>query len=483
MSDFSLHRPGCVMVWIGCLAGASCVQAQSYWEMTPYKIVVRLAVDPAAAHGSRLSDDLPAAIANKADNFVGAAWQLSVESAKEHSRFRILTQLDAITGGDLGELPEGIDKLTALSVLAEPDGYRVQAREFDVRTQSMGAVAERHVSQESLVADAAFDALWRAFYPVAQIDVDTDRSVLLRPRASSLPLRDPSLRMISEGDLFRPVIRKFDRKGKTSARSVAPMPWTFLVVEKIAGMTSYCKIHSGLRQSLGRRRGQSEQLAIAVRPRGVSTRLTVLGRGKPPKPLAGYDVLAQEPGKKEIEQVGRTDANGQIEVPATDSPVRILYVKGGGILLARLPMVPGLDATATAEIADEDVRLALEGYLSSVSDRVVDLVARREILIARARNRMTDGKLGEAEKFFDELRRLPTHEQIAQEISAERNRNTSGDPAVQIKLDKLVSESKKMLRRFLDPIPIEKLRTEMNQAARSPAAAQKTAPPAAPAKP
>jgi cell division septation protein DedD len=134
-------------------------------------------------------------------------------------------------------------------------------------------------------------------------------------------------------------------------------------------------------------------------------------------------------------------------------------------------------------VADEDVRLALEGYLSSVSDRVVDVVARREILIARARNRMTDGKLVEAEQFFGELRRLPTREQIAQEISEERDRNTSGDPAVQAKLNKLVTESQKTLRRFLDPVPIEKLRTELNQAARNPPAASAPAPAATPEAP
>lgn len=450
--------------------------AQSYWEMTPYKIVVRIAIDPAAAAGSKIADDLPAAIADRVDNFIGAAWELTLVEAKGQEREQILTRLDALTFEELGALPEGVDKLTALAVVARPDGLCVRAREFDVRTQTIGPIAERCVASEQLLGSAAFEVLWQAFHPIGQIDVDADQNVLLRPRAAALPVRDPTLTMLVLGDLYRPVTRKIDRKGKSSAASIQPMPWTFLVVEKTEGMTAFCKTHSGLRQALRRRRGQSEQLAIAVRPLGTSTRLTVLGRGKPPKPLPGYDVFAQVPGKKEIELVGRTDANGQIDIPVTESPVRILYVKGGGMLLARLPMVPGLDETATAEVADEDVRLALEGYLHSVADNVVDLVARQQILMARTRSRMAAGKLEDAEKFFDELRRLPTREQIAQQISEERTRNASTDPAVNAKLDKLTEESKKMLRRFLDPTQIDKLRTELNEATRNPAKAAEALP-------
>ena len=453
--------------------------AQSYWEMTPYKIAVELAIDPKLPPGSQLSKDLPPAIVERADNFVGAAWQLSITLARGERRERIITAMDQLSTSDSGNPPDGGDKVVVLALTAAPDGYHVQAREFDLRTQTWGGVANQIVQDRRLIPDAAFSVLWQAFAPVAQIDVDAERNVVLRPRAGGLPFRDTTLQMVHVGDLFQPVIRKVDRKGKSSSTSIQPMPWTYLVVEKLVGMQAFCKTHSGLRQSLSsRRRGQSEQLAIAVRPLRSSTRLTVLGRGKPPKPLPGYDVYAQVPGQKAVDLIGRTDPNGQIDIPVADAPVRILYIKGGGMLLARLPMVPGLDRTATAEVADDDVRLALEGYLSAVSDNVIDVVARREILMARARSRMTSGKLDEAEKFFDELRRLPTREQIALAILEEKNRNASSDPAVQAKLNKLADETQKMLRRFLDPKPIDALRTELNQATKNPPVAAEAAPPA-----
>lgn len=453
------------------LAFSNLCQSQTYWEMTPYKTTVRLAMDANVRQDVGLAGDLPTAIVERVDNLVGAAWQLSVEPANGNLREKILHRIETLTIDDFGQNTEGLDKVVALAVGSSTEGFQLTAREYDVRTQAWGSVAKGNATQKRLVADVAFDVLWQAFAPVAQVDVDADKRVFLRPRAAALPLRDPTLQMIHTGDLFQPIIRKVDRKGKAAKAGVQPMPWTYLVVNEITAMQATCKMQSGLRQSLGgRRRGQSEQLAIAVRPLGSSTRLTVLGRGKPPKPLPGYDVFGQIPDQKEIQLIGRTDANGQVEVPAIDSPVRILYVKGGGILLARLPMVPGLNATATAEVADDDVRLGFEGFLTAVSDDVVDLVARRAILIARARNRMESGKLDEAEKFFDELRRLPAPEEIALEITEERNRNATADPAVTAKLDKLATESQKMLRRFLDPKPIEKLRSELNQAAVKPPA-------------
>jgi hypothetical protein len=166
--------------------------------------------------------------------------------------------------------------------------------------------------------------------------------------------------------------------------------------------------------------------------------------------------------------VGRTNSLGEIVIPAApDHPVRILYIKGGEVLLARLPIVPGLDEQLTAELADDDTRLALEGYLTSVQDNVLDVVARREILMARIRSRIASKKFDEANDLFDQLRRLPTREQIALAIGEQKARNSSKDPAVQAKIDRAVAETQKSVNRFLDPRPIDALQTELNQAIQS----------------
>jgi hypothetical protein len=304
------------------LALCNFCHAQSYWEMSPYKITVLLAIDTDVQQDPRLVEDLPVNIVERVDNLVGATWQLTVEPANGELREKILHRLNSLAATDFDGRNEGLDKIVALSLSSSTAGFVLRAREYDERTQTWGNIAEGIAAQKRLVADVAFDVLWQAFAPIAQVDVDADKKVFLRPRAAGLPLRDPALQMILAGDLFQPIIRKIDRKGKAAKAGVQPMPWTFLIVDQVSAMQATCKLQSGLRQSLGtRRRGQSEQLAIAVRPLGSSTRLTVLGRGKPPKPLPGYDVFGQVPDKKEIQLIGRTDANGQVDIPVIDSPV------------------------------------------------------------------------------------------------------------------------------------------------------------------
>lgn len=448
---------------------ATPVQAQSYWEMTPYRIELLIAIDPAVAPCSQLAQDLPAAVLERADNLVGPIWQAHAQVPPPVVAHRLLSRFDQLTLNDLGKLPEDLDKVLILAISADPNGFLVRARDYDLRTITWSTPAEAHVSHLTLLADAAFDTVWKAFAPIAQIDVDGKHNIFLRPRAGGLPLRDPTLHLAAPGDLFRPVIRRLDRQGRTAEGGVQTVPWTFLTVEAVNGVQASCKAHSGLRQALGtRRRGQSEHLAIAVRPTGGSTLLKIVGRGEPPQLLPGYDVYAQIPGDKATTHVGRSNSLGEVVIPSVpENPVRILYVKGGSILLARLPMVPGLDPELTAAVADDDARLAIDGYLASMRDNIVDLVARREIAMARIRNRMESKKFDEAEKLFDELRRLPTREQLTLAINEQKTRNASPDPAVQAKIDRAVAEAQKSIHRFLDPRPLDALRTELNQAQQS----------------
>jgi hypothetical protein len=440
--------------------------AQSYWEMTPYKIALVVAVDPQLATGTEAAT-LVDAVVERIELYVGGVWDVALVAAPPALNEQLLMALDQISPAALESLaPDAAwDKILLLAIKPEDSGgCQLLARDFDLRTRILGPTVRLAVAQRALYADRAFEAIWQAFAPIAQIDVDADKQVLLRPRAGGLPLADPNLSLAKTGDLFRPVIRKFDRLGRLEADKTLPMPWTFLRVEDIAGTQATTQVYSGLRHPFsGRRRGQTEQLAIAVHPTHGSTRLVLLGRGNPPEHLAGYDIYAQRPGEKPTTYLGRTDTDGSIVIAADDLPVRLIYVKGGGQLLAKLPMVPGLEAESIAEVADNSNRLAFEGYLHGIRNQVIEHVARREILMSRIRARLKAGKRDEAEALFDELRRLPTREQIVLEINEEKARLASGDKAIQAKFERIADDVIVTVSRFLDPKPVEQLRGEMNR--------------------
>ena len=63
--------------------------------------------------------------------------------------------------------------------------------------------------------------------------------------------------------------------------------------------------------------------------------------------------------------------------------MRLIYVKHGAHLLARLPMVPGLATSEEAVLPSDDKRMETEAFVKGMESTVMDLVARREILRAR----------------------------------------------------------------------------------------------------
>ena len=175
--------------------------------------------------------------------------------------------------------------------------------------------------------------------------------------------------------------------------------------------------------------------------------------------------------------LGRTDAAGAIRVPAASDPLRVLLIKNGGVLLARLPIVPGLVPELTAEIPDDDPRLEAEGFITGMRENLVDLVTRRQILFVRARKHIEAGELDKAAELVDELRGLQTRTEFLRDLDRRQEKLDTDNIRGGKKIDKLFADLRTLLERFLDPAPIEKIsrdlvnaRSGKSKAAESPAA-------------
>jgi hypothetical protein len=81
---------------------------------------------------------------------------------------------------------------------------------------------------------------------------------------------------------------------------------------------------------------------------------------------------------------------------------------------------------------------------------------------------MEEDQFDEARELLAELDDLPGRAQFDQQITAaERSpRNTSTDPRVEQRIDKLFADTRVLLGRFLDVRQISELRNEVNAAAR-----------------
>src|SRR5690606_37951609 len=110
-------------------------------------------------------------------------------------------------------------------------------------------------------------------------------------------------------------------------------------------------------------------------------------------PLVGYAIYGKDPDAEETRLIGYTDWRGRVEVAVGEKPLEILYVRSGGALLARLPIVAGTSEVATVRLLNDETRLQAEALVRGVQATLVDLVAQRELLAARIRRSLQEGRL------------------------------------------------------------------------------------------
>ena len=444
------------------LAAIAPAGAQSVWELTPYRIRVVIAAGDSPELTPQLMTDLGTDLVSRADGLIGAAWDLSADAAEPELARAILNHPDTVA---LEAIPKELlrfDKVMLLAIVPRQSEYRVIARELDVRTQVFNTSIEFLASQTRVLGRTTFAAVLRAFAPLARIvpSEGEEGEVGLRLRASGFPARDAAYSPVVQCSLFRPVVRYNDRQG--NPKRIMVIPWTFLRAEGEPDTGVKYKVYSGIRNPLGgRRRGRVSRLALAVINPDKPTRLVLTSQSDPDHVLVGYDVHAQSPGSMNTELLGRTDRHGSVTIEPSDLVLRTLYVKHGGALLARLPMVPGVSGQLEVPIIDDNLRLNAEGIIAGVQQELVDIVSRRAILITRAKSRIEEGKLDEAGSLIRELHVLGNRAKLVALLDQEKNKTFSKDEAMQRRIENMYNDTRNLLFEYVDPQHAAELAEEL----------------------
>ena len=444
-------------------------RAQDPWTHTPYELLVYLATAPRCSLTPDSLQAIAQHLAERADTVVGAGWKLRVATAPPELAKAMADGFDAVQPEHVPLPTTEPDKVILLSIA---DGPRagVAAREFDCRARRWGALCQRETTQPWRLPREAFLALTEAFTPIARVEPLEDKQARLKLRAAEFDPRDPAFPWVAAGDLFRCVLRVNDRSG--TSRPAQDIPWTLLEVAEVQRAGALCRLEAGIRGALSARHGRADLLALGVRSAPGPTRLEVRSRTPDARPLTGYDVYATDSEGQQIERIGRTNRQGFVTIPPGPKRYRILLIRDGEELLARLPIVPGEPPTLTARIPDDQQRLEVEAFVVGLQESVVDLVARRAVLLARAEARLDANDVAEAEKLIEQVRRMETREQLRQRIEVERRRFASGDPTVQRKIDRLFDDTAKLLGRYLNPADVELLQRRLREARTAAAAAK-----------
>jgi hypothetical protein len=426
-------------------------------------VQVFVAVEPQPPLTPRLQAALCSTLSARIEAVLGAAWNAEVTPPPPALGREMIRDLAGLQAKDIPLPPPQVDKILLVAVTTVPGGMTVTARDFDLRTRVLNTPVTRPVWQTGALEESTLGALLAAFAPIVRIERLEKDVAVLRPKAVGLPLGDRKLAILREGDVLQPINRTNDRLSNFVRATVCP--WSFCVVEKVLPEEARAKVYSGMRSAMtAKLRGRVETLALRVVPPGGSTVLVLRSRTEPKGPLGGYEVWSHPPGSKVPTLLGLTNRQGRLVVPPDAVMLRVLLVKSGDDLLAKLPVVPGLEPQVTAELANHERRLEAEGFLAGLQEELVDLVARRKILMALIHMRMEAGLFDEAAEKMEELNKLDKALKFTMRISQQQDRLVCPDKSIQKKIDTMLTDTRQLIEKHLGNDEIEALDRELRAA-------------------
>ena len=463
-------RHFCAAVLVAMLLRPQTVHGQAAWEFSPYQVQVWLALENRPELSGDFVQSLSTRLAGRAEVVFGGAWDMTATAAPPSAVPDLLSRLGDVTTDEIQASAPGVldnDKLYLIAVGFSGGDYRVLVREVDGRTRVAGPLIERRVGQREAIGLATWDAILDSFTPLAKVESVEDKALRLRVRAGGLVIDPVSPALIQPGQVLKPVLRRNSKDGQPTKNGVQPLEWTLLTVEDRTDALLDCTLHSGFRAPIPTR-GSSrlERLAYLAKPRYGSTRIVLAARKDPQRRLSGYEVFVKGQGEDETYLLGTTDWQGAVQIERSDVNFRLLYVRNGGQLLARLPLAPGAERELLAKTVEDDARLQAEGFVLALQGRTVDLVGQREILIHQFRTRRKKGEMSEARAILERFRTLDTRDDLVADLNAQQQSVTSSDPLTQKRIDKLFGDARKMLQnKLLDAEMVNVLQRELNSAA------------------
>lgn len=365
--------------------------------------------------------------------------------------------------GLVAENIEVYDKIFIVRVEHRSIPNVISVVEMETLMRHFGPTAvEQSIDNIGEIADAVGRGVTRAFAPVVRIEEAGQRSADGLLRGGGLIVDENSPGMVGKGDVLVPMVRKNDRNGNPYI--IGRIDWAYLFVTEVERNKLKMDYHAGRPGGLqGRRNQRTFRTALKARNFGDHTLVRLHAKDDPDFPLIGYEIYQRDLDSSDMTFVGRTDWNGRLLVEKTDDPLRLLYVKNGGAVLARLPTVPGLTDKEVADISGDDMRLQAEAFIRGVQNTIIDLVAVRELFKARIELRLKKGTPEDMEKAKDllvALRSQPTNERIAAELSKKQDTfiKAIGRNANQRrKVDEMFTTTRDLLTKHINPQLIKEL--------------------------
>jgi hypothetical protein len=447
-------------------------------ELWPYRVRVDAALDLELDNAPGPRQALREQIRQRLRGQIGGFWDLEFPDEAES---------ELVSPADLPRRTEEFfaphlngphDKLFSLGVSRQGNRWLVQAREWDGTLRLLGPVIQRETFEPREVPSVAVEALRAAFRPLTHIEQTKEGVITLRGRAARIPPHDPAWNPLRSGGVFEPYYRYLNKERRVD--KIQRIPWTYLVCgEPVAGEgIAPGQAISGLRTAISARRRRIEAVALGAPLTDISTVVRLTTRPPSRKPIAGVEIFVRKERNLAPVPEGQSppppltrlvsDRRGEFILPPglvpPGTPVW-LFIYSGSQTLARVPFMPGMRPREELELADDSLRLQVEGDIALLQARLVDQAAQRAVMLAMARKRAGEKNFTEAAQI---LRSVSDSFQPAGMLAdlntirspALKTARETRDRQTEARVKKLCDDTAEIINAHFGPEKINELREE-----------------------
>lgn len=441
------------------------------YDQQTYQVSISLGVDSEAGipdqDAQRMVDQLRGLVTSR----IGIWWQCDahVAPAGEPLNRAMLAQRTAASWKSALE-SHSVEKHFSLTLDRSGAEYRISGTEWDSASQTVTSILDRTTFDRRLVPALAAGLVFELFRPLVSIEKIVENQVELRIRGGEYLPPDISLAPFAVGDHVTPFLRHLGKKREL--KRMQNIPWTTIRMDLVERGYMEGTIISAFKAPLAGSRRRVEMLGLKVRPMLAQTQVQVIPRGKPQSPMAGYRVEVLDRLETKDDKVAdritlRTDRDGTILLPAEPKkPIRYLIVYSGIAPLAKAPVYPGHAAHLVLEAPDDSPRLTVEAETELLESELVDLVARRAVIMARARGAAKKADWDSVSELEKQVDALPTLEQFlarieALKIPAVQTAKQNKDRAQESRIVRMCKKITETATQHLDPLKVKEFHLEI----------------------
>lgn len=435
-------------------------------ELRPYRVVLFVAAD-VPQHSIAPHENWLESIQQTATRCVGAQWNLTVRSVDwlQPISAEGLTRLTAESLVQRSSAKrDDFDVWLVAAVRSSGSGFRVDVRGWQPAIGVDAGLAGSDVYDWRDVPVTLVKSGYASFRPVGLVEDVDGTQVRVLIQGSALAVSDPAFAASRESQVFTPLLA--GRNREQVIERLQQIPWTYLTAGATQGHRLQCDLQSGLRSPIGgKQRGRVETLAVTVIPVSAVTELELTTQSRPSLPLAGHRIElrdsadippADASGGKDDHLIQRilTDRRGRVSIPASRGQVIWLFAYSGSHLLARVPILPGVQPELRLEVPDDSSRLETEAELHMFQGQLVEAVAARNTAAARIRAAIKKNDKSLARAAEAELRKQPDAQVfltqlLAIRVPAVKGAKTRRDRAGEARINRMCDEMAVLIQQYL----------------------------------